>query len=65
MSLTRGIDTDRAKRALATALVAFAHEMGMDMVAEGIETAEELETLCELGVRFGQGFHLAEPGPLG
>jgi EAL domain-containing protein (putative c-di-GMP-specific phosphodiesterase class I) len=65
MSLTRGIDADRAKRALATALVAFAHEMGMDMVAEGIETAEELETLCELGVRFGQGFHLAEPGPLG
>ena len=36
----------------------------MAMVAEGIETAEELATLKELGVRYGQGFHLAEPAPL-
>ncbi len=64
MSLTRGIDTDRAKRALASALVSFADEMDMCMVAEGIETAEELATLRELGVRYGQGFYLAEPAPL-
>jgi EAL domain-containing protein (putative c-di-GMP-specific phosphodiesterase class I)/CheY-like chemotaxis protein len=64
LSLTRGIDADRAKRALATALVSFADEMDMRMVAEGIETAAELATLCELGVRYGQGFYLAEPGPV-
>jgi EAL domain-containing protein (putative c-di-GMP-specific phosphodiesterase class I) len=64
LSLTRGIDTDRAKRALGTALVSFADEMNMSMVAEGIETAEELATLKELGVRYGQGFYLAEPAPL-
>jgi EAL domain-containing protein (putative c-di-GMP-specific phosphodiesterase class I)/AmiR/NasT family two-component response regulator len=64
MSLTRDIDADRAKRALAGALVSFAQEMGFDLVAEGIETAAELATLRDLGVAYGQGFYLAEPGPL-
>ena len=32
-------------------------------VAERIETAGELKALCELGVRYGQGFHLARPVP--
>jgi EAL domain-containing protein (putative c-di-GMP-specific phosphodiesterase class I)/AmiR/NasT family two-component response regulator len=64
LSLTRDIDTDRAKRALAVALVSFAQEMGSSLVAEGIETPRELETLRGLGVGYGQGFYLAEPGPL-
>lgn len=64
ISITRDIDRDRAKRALASALVSFAGEMEMAIVAEGIETAEELETLVQLGVPFGQGFFLAEPEPL-
>jgi EAL domain-containing protein (putative c-di-GMP-specific phosphodiesterase class I) len=64
ITLTRDIDTDRAKRALASALISFADEMSMTMVAEGIETEAELKTLRSLGVRFGQGYFLAEPGPL-
>jgi EAL domain-containing protein (putative c-di-GMP-specific phosphodiesterase class I) len=64
LSLTRDIGADRAKRALATALVSFAQEMGFSLVAEGIETAQELETLRELGVGYGQGFFLAAPAPL-
>jgi EAL domain-containing protein (putative c-di-GMP-specific phosphodiesterase class I)/CheY-like chemotaxis protein len=64
MSLTRGIDADRTKRALAAAMVSFAEEVGFALVAEGIETREELESLRELGVAFGQGFFMAEPGPL-
>jgi EAL domain-containing protein (putative c-di-GMP-specific phosphodiesterase class I)/ActR/RegA family two-component response regulator len=64
MSLTRGIDADRGKRALAAALVSFAMEMDFALVAEGIETADELEALRELGVGFGQGYFLAVPGPL-
>lgn len=64
LSLTRSIDSDRGKRALASALVSFADDMDVHMVAEGIETAEELATLRELGVPYGQGFFLAEPGPL-
>jgi EAL domain-containing protein (putative c-di-GMP-specific phosphodiesterase class I)/CheY-like chemotaxis protein len=64
ISLTRSIDADRARRAMASALISFADEMGMTIVAEGIETQRELDTLLELGVRFGQGFFLAEPGSL-
>jgi EAL domain-containing protein (putative c-di-GMP-specific phosphodiesterase class I) len=36
----------------------------MEIVAEGIETQGELDTLLELGVALGQGFYLAEPAPL-
>jgi len=38
--------------------------MGIAIVAEGIETAAELDTLVALGVPFGQGFYLARPAPL-
>ncbi len=64
ISLTRRIDRERGKRALAKALISFAQEMGVDIVAEGIETEAELHTLLELGARYGQGFFLARPGPL-
>jgi EAL domain-containing protein (putative c-di-GMP-specific phosphodiesterase class I)/CheY-like chemotaxis protein len=64
MSLTRDLDRDPGRRALAGALISFAAETNMTIVAEGIETAGELEALKELGVRFGQGFYLAEPAPL-
>lgn len=63
-SLTRNIDGDRAKRAMTSALVSFGQEMDIAIVAEGIETREELEELIALGVPFGQGFYLAEPAPL-
>ena len=58
------IDGDRAKRALTSALVSFGEEMGVGIVAEGIETREELETLIALGVPYGQGFYLAPPAAL-
>lgn len=64
VSLTRNIDTDVRKRALAAALTSFAEEMGKDVVAEGIETPAERETLRDLGVRFGQGFFLGRPTSL-
>jgi EAL domain-containing protein (putative c-di-GMP-specific phosphodiesterase class I)/DNA-binding NarL/FixJ family response regulator len=61
ISLTRNIDADRGKRALARALISFAQEMQMDIVAEGIETERELETLLGLGAHLGQGFFFARP----
>jgi EAL domain-containing protein (putative c-di-GMP-specific phosphodiesterase class I) len=62
--LTRAIDTDPARRALAGALVTFANEIDAVIVAEGIETPEALSTLRALEVAWGQGYHLARPGPL-
>ncbi len=64
ISLTRDIDTDRRRRALAAALITFATEMGIAIVAEGIETRPELDALRSLGVRFGQGYFLRRPCPL-
>ena len=64
LGLTRNIESDRARRALVSALVAFAGEMGATITAEGIESSAALAVLKELGVDCGQGFHLARPGPL-
>jgi EAL domain-containing protein (putative c-di-GMP-specific phosphodiesterase class I) len=64
ISLTRAIDKDRKRRALATALIAFARETDVGIIAEGVETAEELMTLKSLGVTRAQGYYLARPAPL-
>jgi EAL domain-containing protein (putative c-di-GMP-specific phosphodiesterase class I) len=61
LSLVRGIDRDRKRRALGSALIAFAREIGVDIIAEGVETAGELETLTALGVAKAQGYYLARP----
>jgi EAL domain-containing protein (putative c-di-GMP-specific phosphodiesterase class I) len=63
MGLTRDIDRDEARHALAQALVAFAGRIGAEIVAEGIETPEEAATLKALGVRYGQGWHFSRPMP--
>ncbi|MGI8616257.1 MAG: EAL domain-containing protein [Actinomycetota bacterium] len=63
-SLVSGVDSDATKRALIARLTSFAAEVGMEVVAEGIETAAELDTLRALGVETGQGFLLGRPGPL-
>ena len=59
--LTSGIDHDPVRIALATALVSFALGLGAEIIAEGIETATELEVLRGLGIRYGQGFFLCRP----
>ena len=64
ISMTRDIESTPPKRALAAALSTFAHEIGCLMVAEGIETEEEVEVLCELGISVGQGYLLGVPAPL-
>lgn len=64
LALTRHVHADPARRALAAALVSFAEETGASIVAEGIELAQELETLRDLRVGYGQGFHLGRPGSL-
>ena len=64
ITLTRDIDTDPVRRALATALLSFSSHIEATMTAEGIETLGEVAALRELGVGYGQGFYLAMPGPV-
>ncbi len=63
-TLIDGIHTDPARRALISALVMFTTEIDAILVAEGIETQDELDQLRELGVEVGQGYYLSRPGPL-
>jgi EAL domain-containing protein (putative c-di-GMP-specific phosphodiesterase class I) len=60
-SLVSGIDVDPAKRALATAVVAFATEMGAIIVAEGIETGAEYRAARQLGIHAAQGYLFGRP----
>ncbi|GAA3338449.1 hypothetical protein GCM10020358_18550 [Amorphoplanes nipponensis] len=64
ITLTRGIDIDPVRMALARSLVGFAEDIGAMLIAEGIETLAEHEKLRSLGVRLGQGYFMARPGPL-
>lgn len=59
--LIRDIDTDPAKRALATAMVTFAAELGAELVAEGVETVDEFDTVRGLGITRLQGYLLGRP----
>jgi EAL domain-containing protein (putative c-di-GMP-specific phosphodiesterase class I) len=63
MSITRGIDTDRGRRALAAALIGFARETGAQIFAEGVETAAELAVLRELRIDGAQGYLIGRPMP--
>ena len=61
ITLTRGIDNDPVRRSLTKCLLAFAAEIGALIVAEGIETLAELETVRSVGVTLGQGYLLGRP----
>ncbi|MDO8963677.1 MAG: GGDEF domain-containing phosphodiesterase [Coriobacteriia bacterium] len=61
MSLVRGIDADEIRAQLMSSMVTFADRVGVRLIAEGIETAEELAKLLELGVGYGQGFLFTRP----
>jgi EAL domain-containing protein (putative c-di-GMP-specific phosphodiesterase class I)/GGDEF domain-containing protein len=62
--LTRDIDTDRTRRALALAVTSFATHLGARVIADAVETAEEFAALRRMGVTYGLGFHIGRPGPL-
>lgn len=61
IGLTRDVDVDRRQQALVRAVTAFAAQVGTTVLAEGIETQEQLATLREIGVQLGQGWHLGVP----
>lgn len=61
LGLVRGIDADPARQALIAGMGYFAVKRKVRLVAEGIETAAELETLRSLAIRYGQGYLLGRP----
>lgn len=61
IGLVRDLDTDPARAALIAGMQHFASARGLSLIAEGIESSEELGTLTRLGIRYGQGYLLGRP----
>jgi EAL domain-containing protein (putative c-di-GMP-specific phosphodiesterase class I) len=61
LMMVRDIDTSFVKREMLKAIHSLAGRVGADVIAEGIERVEELDTLLELGIPYGQGFLFARP----
>jgi len=61
VTLARDIHRHADKQHLVKSLMAFAASVDSALIAEGVETWEELETLTRLGVRYAQGFLFARP----
>ena len=62
-SFVRDVPRDPDDRKLVEAIVAMAHGLGMRVVAEGVETAEQMAFLRSCHCDLVQGYHLARPGP--
>jgi diguanylate cyclase (GGDEF)-like protein len=60
-SFVEGVTANRDDLAIATALIGMAKGLGLSIVAEGIETQQQYETLRDLGCHTGQGFLLGRP----
>ncbi|GAB6042702.1 putative bifunctional diguanylate cyclase/phosphodiesterase [Endothiovibrio diazotrophicus] len=54
---------DNASRSLSKAIVAMAHSLGLSVIAEGVENAEQLAVLRGFGCHHFQGYHFARPMP--
>jgi diguanylate cyclase (GGDEF)-like protein/PAS domain S-box-containing protein len=62
-SFVSGLGTAAGDEAIVTAIVRLAHSLGLEAVAEGVETAAQLARLRALGCNMAQGFYLARPAP--
>ena len=60
-SLVIGMLTDAGSHAIVKAVVGLAHNLGMEVVGEGVESAAHMDALAELGCEAVQGFHLSPP----
>ena len=62
ISLINAIDTNFIKQSLVETMVKFANDQKAQVIAEGVERAEEMETVKSLGVHLVQGFFIHHPG---
>lgn len=62
-SFVATMDSDQDYASIVQAIVILAHNLDSQVTAEGIETQEQFDMLHQLGCDFGQGYHIARPGP--
>ncbi|MDP3858995.1 MAG: EAL domain-containing protein [Stagnimonas sp.] len=63
-SFVRGMAESPASEKVVRGIVAIAHDLGLDIVAEGIETEQQAAQAAAMGVDYAQGYHFGRPGPL-
>jgi len=61
MALVRGIDQSKSRRAIVAGVTAMCRELGIRVIAEGIETGEEMRCLRDLGIHLMQGYWFGRP----
>jgi EAL domain-containing protein (putative c-di-GMP-specific phosphodiesterase class I) len=62
-SLISGVDDDTELSKIAGAIIQLAHNLDVTPLAEGVETADEIRTLIDLGCASFQGYYIARPMP--
>ncbi|MDP9419354.1 MAG: EAL domain-containing protein [Actinomycetota bacterium] len=62
-SFVDGLGRDANDTTIVAAVVALAHALELSVVAEGVETADQVQRLRTLGCQQAQGYHFARPGP--
>ena len=62
-AFVRNLTPDSDDMALCKAIIAMAHTLGMKVIAEGVETAEQRDLLTAAGCDYGQGFLFSRPLP--
>lgn len=61
MDLVRGVDTNQARQAIVRGMVRLCQDMGIQIIAEGIETLGERDFLHDAGIHLMQGYLFAKP----
>lgn len=61
MALVRGIDRNVPRRTIVSGVVSICQQLGIEVIAEGIETRDEAQCLADLGIRLMQGYWFARP----
>lgn len=64
VSLVRRVNANLGRQAMVVGMRHFSRTAGCRLIAEGVETPEEAETLTSLGVEFGQGYLFGRPEPI-
>ncbi|HEY5276023.1 MAG TPA: EAL domain-containing protein, partial [Coriobacteriia bacterium] len=64
ISLVRRVNANLGRQAMVVGMRHFSRTAGCRLIAEGVETTEEADTLTSLGVEFGQGYLFGRPEPI-
>jgi len=64
-SFVKNIATDEVAKGMVQSITQIGHTMDLKIIAEYVENAEIMAILSDMGVEYGQGYHIARPGPLG